>query len=52
MGEWPPQNPGFDPIEKIWGELENKLLSLQIGASDLHYRGYEGTLVLKTPGNI
>lgn len=52
MREWPPQNPGIDPIKKIWGELENKLLSLQSGASDLRCRGSEGTLVLKTTGNI
>ncbi len=25
MMDWPPQSPDINPIEQIWGELENKL---------------------------
>ncbi len=25
MIDWPPQSPDLNPIEQIWGKLENKL---------------------------
>lgn len=30
MREWPPQNPGLDPIEKIRGELEKNFCPFKV----------------------